>query len=116
MARVSLIGSSKRYTRRLLSPTIAKRQIIPSDRSGALALDQADSSENRRQAPVTAFLFTCPRTNLKVQHWLDDDEDVPETEYEAVQCPACSRLHLINRKTGKLLGEKDNTDRGGAAA
>jgi hypothetical protein len=65
---------------------------------------------------VTAFLFTCPRTNLKVQHWLDDDEDVPETEYEAVQCPACSRLHLINRKTGKLLGEKDNTDRGGAAA
>ena len=43
-----------------------------------------------------------------VQHWLDDDEDVPETEYEAVQCQDCARLHLINRKTGKLLGEKDS--------
>jgi NAD-dependent dihydropyrimidine dehydrogenase PreA subunit len=94
---------------------LQKRQIIPSDRFGALALDQADSCENRRQAPVAAFLFTCPRTNLKVQHWLDDGEDVPATEYEAVQCQDCARLHLINRKTGKLLGEKDSTASGGAA-
>jgi hypothetical protein len=64
---------------------------------------------------MAAFLFTCPRTNLKVQHWLDDDEDVPETEYEAVQCQACARLHLINRKNGKLLGEKDSTASGRAA-
>jgi hypothetical protein len=42
---------------------------------------------------MAAFLFTCPRTNLKVQHWLDDDEDVPENEYEAIQCQACARLH-----------------------
>jgi len=53
-------------------------------------------------------LFTCPSTNLKVQHWLDDDEDVPETEYEAVTCQACGRLHLINRKSGRLLGRQDH--------
>ena len=115
MARTNFAGSSKLYTRRRSLVTTTKRQIILSDRFGALALDQADSSENRRYAAVAAFLFTCPRTNLKVQHWLDDDEDVPETEYEAVQCQACAKLHLINRETGKLLGQKDSTASGGAA-
>lgn len=52
-------------------------------------------------------LFTCPSTALKVQHRLDDDADAPETEYEAITCKACARLHLINRKTGRLLGQHD---------
>jgi hypothetical protein len=49
---------------------------------------------------------------MNVQHWLDDDEDVPDNEYEAVTCLACARLHLINRKTGKLLGQQDDELRG----
>ena len=54
------------------------------------------------------FLFTCPSTNLNVQHWRDDDdEDVSDNEYEAITCKACARLHLINRKTGKVLGQED---------
>jgi hypothetical protein len=56
---------------------------------------------------MPTLLFTCPRTQMKVQHWLDDDEDVSDNEYEAVTCQACARLHLINRKTGKLLGKQD---------
>ena len=40
-------------------------------------------------------------------YWMDDDEDVPENEYEAVTCQACARLHLVNRKTGKLLGQEE---------
>ena len=52
--------------------------------------------------------FTCPSTNLNVQHSRDeDDEDAPDNEYEAVTCKACARLHLINRKTGKVLGQDD---------
>ena len=55
------------------------------------------------------FVFTCPSTNFNVQHWLDedDDEDAPANEYEVVTCKACARLHLINRKTGKVLGQED---------
>ena len=54
------------------------------------------------------FLFTCPSTNLKVQHWRDDDDQVVlDNEYEGVICKACPRLHLINRKTGKVLGQVD---------
>jgi hypothetical protein len=57
---------------------------------------------------MSNFLFTCPSTNLNVQHWRDDDdEDVSDNEYEAVTCKACARLHLINRKTGRVLGQMD---------
>ena len=53
------------------------------------------------------FLFTCPSTNLNVQHWRDeDDEGASDSEYEAVTCKACTRVHLINRKTGKVLGQR----------
>jgi hypothetical protein len=44
---------------------------------------------------------------MNVQHWLDDDQDVPEDEYEVIACLACTRLHLINRKTGKILGQDE---------
>jgi len=27
--------------------------------------------------------------------------------YEAVSCPACARLHLVNKTTGKMLSEKE---------
>jgi hypothetical protein len=55
------------------------------------------------------LIFTCHRTGLNVQHWMED-EVVPDDRrctYETVLCPACMRLHFINRSSGKLLGEKD---------
>jgi hypothetical protein len=42
---------------------------------------------------------------MNVQHWSDEDADVRENEYEGIICPACTRLHFLNRKTGKLLGQ-----------
>jgi len=51
------------------------------------------------------FVFRCPATSLNVQHQLDGDPDISENEYEGITCLACTRLHFINRKTGKLLGE-----------
>jgi hypothetical protein len=59
------------------------------------------------------FVFTCPTTSMKVQHWSDESIDVPETEYDGVVCQACTKLHFINRKTGKLLGQDD--DQAGAS-
>ncbi len=58
---------------------------------------------------MPAFVCTCPSTKLDVQYWLDDEtkDEVSETEYEAVTCNACAKIHLINRKTGKLLGQED---------
>ena len=30
---------------------------------------------------MAALLFTCPITRMRVQHWLDDDEDASEDDY-----------------------------------
>jgi len=62
--------------------------------------------------PDNAFmgnvLFKCPTTGLKVQHWI---AETPANElqctYDGVLCPACTRLHFINRSTGKILGDND---------
>ncbi len=56
------------------------------------------------------FVFKCPRTGMNVQHWLAETPalDEPHCTYETLVCQACSRLHFINRSSGKLLGEKDS--------
>jgi hypothetical protein len=41
-------------------------------------------------------------TELSLQHRLDDGNDLSEDEH-IVRRPACAKVHLINRKTGKLL-------------
>jgi hypothetical protein len=62
-----------------------------------------------------AVLFTCPTTKMMVQHWLDDDDDAPEDEFRSIACPACTRQHFVNRKTGKLLGQRARWDAPGTA-
>ena len=52
---------------------------------------------------VTPFIFKCPVTAQNVQSWLDDNKNSCDDEYESISCPACTGLHFINRKTGKLL-------------
>ncbi|MFY9955039.1 hypothetical protein [Bradyrhizobium sp.] len=56
---------------------------------------------------MAAFIFTCPETSMKIQHWLDEDNDVRENEYEGIICPACTRLHFLNRKTGNVLSQDE---------
>ena len=56
---------------------------------------------------MAPFIFTCPATSMNVQHSLEDDQDAPDNEYEGVSCPACARVHFVNRKTGKLLGQDE---------
>ena len=57
---------------------------------------------------MAAFIYRCPTTALNVQGWfaeeIDSDQD---TIYETVTCPACTRVHLVNRATGKVLGQDD---------
>ena len=44
---------------------------------------------------------------MNVQHWIAEDAraDDPRCTYETLVCKACTRLHFINRATGKLLGD-----------
>jgi hypothetical protein len=36
-----------------------------------------------------------------------DDPDDDELTYVQVTCLACAQVHLVNRKTGKVLGSED---------
>jgi hypothetical protein len=53
------------------------------------------------------ILFKCPQTGMNVQHSLPaTDEDEPKGTHKSIICPACSKLHFLNRLTGKLLGQE----------
>ena len=58
--------------------------------------------------------FRCPNTGQHIQQWIIEDDaraDEKRCTYEAVNCPACTRLHFINRSTGKLLGHERSLSR-----
>lgn len=61
--------------------------------------------------PMAYILFRCPYTGLNVQYPLSDSASQRDDKsaYEAITCPACSRLHFVNRLTGKLLGDHKKT-------
>jgi hypothetical protein len=59
---------------------------------------------------MPAVLFKCPLTRQHVSGWLAEDVDAlgnGETRAEAIKCIACSRVHLINPKTGKVFGPEE---------
>jgi hypothetical protein len=63
-----------------------------------------------RGAPMSAFVYCCPNSRKYVQGWTAEDPYESEAEvdaYEAVRCPACLRTHMVNPKTGKVLGADD---------
>ena len=54
---------------------------------------------------MPAFLYRCPVTGLNVQGFVaDDPTESSEDSFETVTCIACARVHLVNPKTGRVLG------------
>ena len=53
------------------------------------------------------IVFRCPHTGMYVQHWIAEEVtgETPHGICDTVICTACARIHFINRRTGKLLGE-----------
>jgi hypothetical protein len=58
---------------------------------------------------MPAFLYRCPIVGMKVQGWIADDPSEANTErFESLTCLACAQVHLVNPKTGKVLGEDND--------
>lgn len=54
---------------------------------------------------MAAFIYRCPNTGMNVQGWIADEPTTDEEEaFEPVNCTVCACLHLVNPKTGKVLG------------
>jgi hypothetical protein len=59
---------------------------------------------------MVPFIYRCPVAGLKIQELFADE--VPSEDaniYEPVICLACTRVHLVNRSTGKTLDETKTT-------
>ena len=52
------------------------------------------------------IILRCPQTGIDVQTLLYKQEQEEARPYcVAVTCPACTRLHFIDKSTGKALGQ-----------
>jgi len=52
---------------------------------------------------MAAFTYRCSNTALQIQAWTDaapNGDDV----FEMVTCTACQQAHLVNPKTGEVVG------------
>jgi hypothetical protein len=56
---------------------------------------------------MVPFTYRCPATGLNVQGFFADEVPKETDTYESVICTACTRVHLVNRSTGKTLHEYD---------
>ena len=92
-------------------PGVAPRGSLACEFWGTLALDQISVCLAGYHGPMFTILFRCPNTGYPVQGWFAhgmsrDCKDI----FEGVICLACGGVHLVNPKTGKVLGavEKAN--------
>ena len=57
---------------------------------------------------MAKLIFRCVQTGMNVQVWLPETAPPDRTDsYEVVTCPACGRIHLVNKITGKMLSDKE---------
>jgi hypothetical protein len=59
---------------------------------------------------MRALVYRCPATGLNVQGFLAEEAGDLKTTYVSIDCPICSRPHLINPATGKSLGDNKTSD------
>jgi hypothetical protein len=77
-------------------------------KAGNFIATKSISSCNERSPSMAEIVFYCPNVDLTVQHLLDENLQKSDEEiYESILCLACTRLHFINKKTRKLLGQAD---------
>lgn len=51
------------------------------------------------------IIFRCPFTGMDVQTSLEKQEGNLVRAYEAISCPACTRIHFINMTTGTVISQ-----------
>jgi hypothetical protein len=66
------------------------------------AMDQFMSSDWGQNGEMEAVIYQCPIMGKEVQAWFADAPSDDHT-YVSLRCPACARVHLVNR-SGRALG------------
>jgi hypothetical protein len=81
---------------------------LPCGEAGAADQEACDRSILLWKAKLIMahVLIHCPRTGSNVHVWIPETTSADRDSYEDVRCPACLRLHFVNKITGELLGEQ----------
>ncbi len=56
---------------------------------------------------MPALMYRCPSTKMNLRVWYEIQDDPSESAdgyFETVVCGDCERVHLIDPKTGKVVG------------
>jgi hypothetical protein len=62
----------------------------------------------KKRWTMPPFLYRCPNTGDNVQAWAADDPEDDDLTYVQVTCLACAQAHLVNPKSGRVLGAVDD--------
>ena len=54
---------------------------------------------------MVTVLYRCPNTGFRVQGYPAEEESVDHDGHVPVTCLACKFVHLVNPKTGEVLGQ-----------
>ena len=55
---------------------------------------------------MATFFYRCPNTGYNVKGFIADRADDDDEAFEAVTCTVCQRVHFVNPKTGKVIGDE----------
>jgi hypothetical protein len=56
---------------------------------------------------MATLIYRCPNTGMNVQGWFADEVAAKADEHAFVStsCTACAHTHLVNPRTGKVIGD-----------
>jgi hypothetical protein len=58
---------------------------------------------------MAGITFHCPNTGFYVHAWTEGEDSETNHIYKTVTCTACQRVHLVNPKSGRVVGD-DNEE------
>jgi hypothetical protein len=75
--------------------------------SSGLEANQCARLQLAQKKEMGKLIFRCTRTAMNVQVDVADAAPTYPDSYESVTCPACTRIHLVNKTTGRILGDNE---------
>jgi len=82
--------------------------IVAALSGGSGAGRESDPLDSDVAGSMAGFAYRCPNTGLNVQGFIADDPG-DDGSYVPVTCIICTRVHLVDPRSGKVVGVDDES-------